>query len=238
MATSGVTTYQLTRDDMIKSALKLTGVHTIGSTLSSEMLNDAIISLNLILKSLDAIPNIKWFSVGSSTAIAMTGATSYPVPITHAWLDHVEHINGTTIHQLIELSIREWRNIRNKALAGNAKYYFIEANINTASRQVFLHPIPAAGSINYWPRRRIEIMTATADNFDLPEELQGLIRFWLAYVSSVYYKVPPDRVAQIQQLFTTELNLILPEQASLISRSLSGSPTIHEKREGSAGGAQ
>lgn len=238
MATSGVTAYKLTRDDLIESALKLTGVHTIGATLSAEMSNDAIVSLNLILKSLDAIPNIKWFSAGANSSTAITGAASYAVTDTHAWYDHVEYINGTVLHQLIELGLREWRNIRNKALTGEPKYYFIEPDDNTATRQVFLHPIPAAGTINYWPRRRIEIMVAKTDEFDLPEELQGLIRFWLAYVSAVYYKLPSDRIAQIQQLFTTELNLTLPEQARLVSRSLGNVATIHEQREGSPGGAQ
>jgi len=228
MATSGVTTYKLTRDALISSALKLVGIHTAGATLTSEMLNDSIVSLNLLLKSLDAIPNIKWFAVGTSSQITATGAASYAIAINYAWVDHVEYILTSNLHQLIELNFKEWRNIRNKALTGTPKYYFIETDINVAARKLFLHPIPASGVLNYWPRRRIEIMTATANDFDLPEELQNLIRYWLAYTMSIYYKQPPDRVQQVQQLFMAELNLIMPEQAQLISRSLGTSPTIHD----------
>jgi hypothetical protein len=231
MATSGVTTYKLSRDAMIESALKLVGVHTKGSTLTAEMLNDAIVSLNLILKSLDAIPNIKWFSSGVSTPITATGAASYSLAAIDAWVDAIDYVNGATLCQLIELDMAKWRNIRSKALVGTPKYYFVENDDDTATKQVFFHPNPASGTLNYWPRRRIEIVTAKADEFDIPEELQGLIRYWLAYIQAVYYGVPQDRLSAIQQLFSTELSLTLPEQANLISRSLANSDTIHEKNE-------
>lgn len=49
MATSGSTSFELTRDDLIKSALRKTGVIAEGETPSTEMINNCSLSLNNII---------------------------------------------------------------------------------------------------------------------------------------------------------------------------------------------
>jgi len=94
--TSGTTTFSITRDDIIKSALRKIGVVAQGETPTTDQYNEAALALNLLVKSWEAdgmplwalrttpIPltaNVNSYEIG----ITKTVNTDKPLKVIQAW---------------------------------------------------------------------------------------------------------------------------------------------------------
>ena len=188
MATSGQSSWQLTRDEIINAALRKLGVLSEGVSANSDQLLTASQALNSLMKTLEAkgmpIWAINEYSFTTSTNIStysigagLTLNTPAPLRVVQAY--RVESANGVNI----PMNIYD-------------HYNFNLLPINSVSSEpitLFYQPFITSGTIKLWPtpadatttikivyQRPFEDVVVGANNIDFPSYWTDAIIYHLA----------------------------------------------------------
>jgi len=228
MATSGITTNQLTRNQFIEAALRTLGVLALDQTPSATEYTNASVKLNALIGEFRA----KGLQVWQRTAYTMSltnGTSTYNIGV------------GQTINtpyplhllQAVRLDSTQGTRITMDVIA-DYNFNLLPANSSGVPIQVTYQPKLNLGVIKVWPTpdsyaatnvsilltylRPIEYFNSSTDTADFPEEWVSAIIYGLAVRMAPEYGVPlQDRSLLIkeaeQYLKTAEENSF--EDASL-----------------------
>lgn len=210
MATSGSTIWELTRDQLITSALKKIGALAKGQSPDAEDLADGTLALNAILAKLQTIGMPLWarndyvFSLTDNVAVYQIGVgrtlnTPFPLKIQQALLTD---INSETN---IEMEIR-------------AIYDYNRFSPDQSSGQpvqLYYQPLNGYGIITVWPtpdaaaaaqkqiqivyQRPFEDFVSATDTPDFPKEYTQAIIYELALALAPQYGLPIQDRQQLQK---------------------------------------
>lgn len=212
MTTSNSTDFTVTRDDIIKRALRLIGVVAQGETPTTDQITEAALSLNGLVKAwqADGMPlwALKQYSVpltdsvnAYTIGVGATINTPKPLKVTQAWF------RNTTSNVDIPLRIltrQEYNMLGNKTTQGSPIQIYYEPLLDTGVLHVF--PTPSAtdalsGTIYIVYQRPYEDFDASTDNPDFPQEWYDAITYGLATRLAPEYGVPSsDRKALWQEM--------------------------------------
>ncbi len=191
MATSGSTDFSVSRDDIIKRALRIIGVLAQGETPTTNQTTEAAVALNGLVKAweADGMPlwAIKSFSVPLTTGVSTyqiglgkTVNTPKPLKVIQAF----NHNVSSNVDVPIRIITRQEYNILgNKTSRGNPIQIYYEPLNEYGILHVF--PVPStveqtANTIVIYYQRSFEDFDAANDTPDFPQEWYDAITYGLA----------------------------------------------------------
>lgn len=189
--TSGSTDFSVTRDDIIKRALRLIGVVAQGETPTTDQTTEAAFALNSLVKAwqADGMPlwAIKSYSVPltagtSAYEIGLTKAINIPKPL--KVLQAYNHSTTSDVDIPMRIITKQEYNILgNKTSSGNPIQVYYNPQSEYGILNVF--PVPstteqAANTIVIHYQRPFEDFDASTDTPDFPQEWYDAITYGLA----------------------------------------------------------
>lgn len=236
MATSGITTYALTRDQVIQFALRKIGVLELGVTANATEVTNATQALDMMIKSW-VTKGIKLWTLQqviipltastSSYVIGPTGAlptpavvADKPMKLMQAWLRNTVATPDTDIPLQI-LSQEEYNTFGSKYSTGTPNSVYLQVGRDTSTVFTYLTPDTTAVT-NYdlylQTQRLIQDAGTSAQNLDFPAEWLYALGWNLAAELSTDYGVDAERIMYIEQKaakFLTEVEDFDTEYASI-----------------------
>lgn len=215
MSTSGTTTYNITRDQLIAGALRLIGGISQGGTPTSAQVTEAAEALNLMVKAWEADGMPLWglteyqmtLTAGVSTyqlGIGKTIAIAKPLKVLQAWN---RNTSSSVDIPMKVLTKQEYNALGNKTSSGNPVQFYYNPLLSYGELHVF--PVPSAtdasgNTINLVYQRPFEDFVATGDNPDFPQEWMEALKYGLAVRLAPEYGLP----VQERQILSQEAKSI------------------------------
>jgi hypothetical protein len=207
MATSGTNTFNVTRDDIIKSALRLLGVIGVGESPITEDYENCSQALNIMIKSwakkgfpLWVYEKLTLPLVVSQTAyeIGPTAGSgglvmSKPVRIFSAYVRNPEGFDTS----LIPISREEYDDLGNKTSQGIPNQFYYDNQLENGVLYLYNVPVLADYTVYILAQRMFDDMTEDVDDFDFPKEWFQALKWGLASELSIEYGVEPEKVSYI-----------------------------------------
>lgn len=204
--TSGSTDFSITRDDIIKRALRLIGALAQGETPTTDQVTEAAVALNGLVKAWQADGMPLWaIKERSITLVAnqstYTLTTPKPLKVFQAW-------NRTTSSK-IDVPMRlitkeEYNRLGNKTTSGNPIQAYYDPRRDNGILYVF--PVPTSteasnNTIKLVYQAPYEDFDVSTDTPDFPQEWYDAITYGLACRLAPEYGLPiPDRKTLWQEM--------------------------------------
>lgn len=204
MTTSASTNFSVSRDDLIKGALRKIGVVPQGESPTVDQITEGAFALNLLVKAWQAdgmplwairttaIPltlNINTYEIGTG----LTVNTDKPLKVIRAW--NRDSTSNVDIPVRI-ITHQEYDILGNKTSSGNPIQIYYEPQRD--SGMLYMFPTPDATSvannqiyITY--QRPFEDFDASTDTPDFPQEWYDAVLYGLAVRLAPDYGVPIDQ---------------------------------------------
>jgi hypothetical protein len=222
MATSFVFSYQLTRNQIIESALRKLGVLAEGQTPSTQNYSDGTMALNTVVAQLRAIGMPLWsradytFTPTTNTYLIGDGqtlSTSFPVRMLQAFRTE----NGTKIPMDI-VALEDFNILPGNSTGSPLKLNY-QPYVNVG--KISLWPTPASSNtstVTIVYQRPFQYFTTSSETMDFPEEWYNALIYHLAVRLAPEWGVPlPDRQMLLQEakMYTEDALMVGQEDASL-----------------------
>ena len=221
MTTSSTYSYQLTRNEIIQSALRKLGVLAEGQTPSTQNYADGSMALNTVISQLRAVGMPLWarseytFTPTTNTytiGTGMTLSTPFPVKLLQAFRTDT----GAKIP--LEIVAREDFNILPTSSNGSPIKINYQPFVNYGT--ISLWPTPAStntATITLVYQRPYQYFTTSTETADFPEEWYNAIIYHLAVRLAPEWGVPlPDRQMLMQEakMYTEDAAMVGQEDGS------------------------
>jgi hypothetical protein len=216
MTTSNSSTFNPVRDTIIKGALRLVNAYASTGNPSPDQINDALESLNLILKSWQ-VEGFLWLKQ-FATLSCVSGQAQYTLPgpetvydSTGAQIARPTRITNPTRRTTTDgadipmgdtgktISREEYSAIPNKTSPGVPIFAYYDPQLSVGN--LYLWPVPDTNTIQikFTCDRPIQDMLSDTDTFDVPQEQVRRIKYALALEIAPEYALPAgdyDRLAK------------------------------------------
>lgn len=191
MTTSGSTTFNVTRDQLIAGSLRMIGAIAQGETPTANQISEAAEALNMMVKAWEADGMPLWgiteyaitpvagttkYQIGSGKAVN----TPKPLKVIQAW--NRDNTSKVDIPMRI-LTKQEYNVLGNKTTSGNPIQIYYQPMLDYG--ELYMFPTPDATTaannkvyITY--QRSFEDFVATGDNPDFPQEWLDALKYGLA----------------------------------------------------------
>jgi hypothetical protein len=197
MATSGDTTYELTRNQIIEAAMRKCGRLAKGQSADSTDLTNGTIALNSIIASFQKVHGMPvWARADHNITLVAsqrdyTLASPFPIKIHAAYL---ETITGGAMRELQPIAYTDFR-LLNTESTGTPVNYTYQPRINTGTLSIW--PLPTSSDVTAHTltityQRPFEGFTAAGETPDFPQEWQNALIYELAVVLAPEFGVPLD----------------------------------------------
>ena len=190
MALSGTNTFVLNRDNLIKSALRLTTAYESGESVSPDEIADASEVLNMILKDWSKDGLHLWM-INELTVTLIASTNSYTIgpsggTVGDRPLRLIDDcfLRATAADTPIEvLSRQEYNDLGNKSTEGVPHSIYYDPTLTNGTLYVYVTPNTAAAAANVLHikyEKLIDDVSAAADDVEIPQEWFRALRFALA----------------------------------------------------------
>ena len=216
MATSGITTYSLTRDQIISFALRKIGVLELGVTANATEVTNAAQALDMMIKSW-ITKGIKLWSLNEITIplvadsfsyiIGPTGATptpsviaDKPMKLMQAWLRNTTVTPNNDI-PLMLISQNEYLKFGSKFSTGTPNACYLQVLRDTSTLFTYLTPGTTAAAtyqLHILTQRPIQDAGTATATLDFPNEWLYALGWNLAAELSTDYGVDAERIMYIE----------------------------------------
>ena len=212
MATSNSTNFTVTRDDIIKRALRLLGVVAQGETPTTAQVDEAAFALNMLAKAWQADGMPLW-AIKQTSITLVSGQREYVMGIGQAIdipkpLKIYEAFNRSSTSNvdipMRPLTKQEYNLLGNKSSSGNPIQFYYDPQRVSGTLSVF--PVPttveaAANTIVITYQRPFEDFDSATDEPDFPQEWFDALSYGLACRLAPEYGIPPtDRKTLWQEM--------------------------------------
>lgn len=232
MATSGVTTFTVTRDDIIKAAMRVLGVIGIGETPGTEDLTNASQALNILIKAvqtegvplwtykeivLPLVANKSVYTIGTTGDLV----TPRPLRIIDGFIRVIATGADTTLQQI---SREEYDQYGMKTTGGVPNSFYYDPQLTNGIVSLYNVPTDATREIHFHIQRPLEDMVSGTDNFDCPQEWFQVFKYGLASELGVEYGVSQSKQALVEQKYQFYLEKMMSWSQEEASTFFSPSP--------------
>lgn len=197
MATSGTTTLQLTRDQLIEAALRKLGVLAKGQTPDTEDYTNGAQALNALFAELRGVGMPMWtrktYSFSPTAAVStynigvsQTLNTPYPLDLMQAY-----RTESTTNVDMMIMTDYDFNRLSTSS-SGMPVHVTYQAKVNLGVLKLWPTPDSgaAASTITLVYHRPLEYFTASADTMDVPEDWYLAVIYKLAVLLAPEWGVP------------------------------------------------
>lgn len=198
MSTSGTTTWSVTRDDVINSALRKLGVLPEGTSANTSQIAAASLTLNAMVKGFqtDGMPlwAIKEYTfstvAGTNTYNIGTGQTlNTPMPLKVTQAYRIEQEGAMNVPILV-YSHYDYDLLPVNATAGEPVNLFYQPFSTYGTLKLWPTPSDSNTTITIIYQRPFEDMTSSTDDFDFPSYWTEALIYGLAWRLSSEYGLP------------------------------------------------
>ena len=210
MATSNSTNFSITRDDIIKGALRLCGAVALGETPTTDQVTEASESLNMLVKAWQADGMALWargeytlpLTLSSQSYAIGTGQTvdiPKPLKITQAIL----HDTQTNVDIPMRIITRdEYLRLGNKTTTGQPIQIYYDPQRDHGV--LYVYPPANSSAVSYKQikftyQKPFEDFDASTDNPDFPQEWYEALKYGLASRLAGEYGISMDDRKQLMQ---------------------------------------
>jgi len=210
MATSNSTNFIVTRDDIIKGALRLCGALALGETPSASQLSEAGETLNMLVKAWQADGMALWargeytlpLTLDTKSYTIGTGQTvniAKPLKITQAIL----HDTQTNVDIPMRIITRdEYLRLGNKSTNGQPIQIYYDPQRDTGV--LYVYPPANSSAVSYKQikftyQKPFEDFDSATDNPDFPQEWYEALKYGLASRLAGEYGISMDDRRQLMQ---------------------------------------
>lgn len=172
MPTSGVQTFTLTVDEIIKLAMLDIGALAIGESPTQEEYADAIHRLNMLISTFSNFVNIT--KRGVASVELQNGINTYTLSqgtqrLLHAWLTSPDGDSAIDV-----LDYKSYDACAGDSLTGAPRY--LRVNYNVYPPTVNVYPTPdATSTLNYSRLSRFDSVTSITEEVDFPQHALAMI---------------------------------------------------------------
>lgn len=202
MATSGTYRFNMSRDDTIRAALRLTTRFGSGDPIPPEDIADCALALNIICKTLAIKGWPLWcvqtlqlpFVAGQATYnLSTASGNTLPLRILDAWWRSPTGNDVT----LTPTSRYDADTLGQKSSPGIPNQYWYDPQLSGGIMTVYNVPQDANGTLFVVIQRQIQDVNLATDNLDFPQEAYRMLRWMLADEIAIEYSTPADVRAEI-----------------------------------------
>ena len=221
MATSGIITFSVSRNDLINSALRKCGVlDPEGGTANTTQLTVGAEALNIIVKAMAAtgmpllaIKKFDFAPTEGTVSYTVSSLTGLNLPIRIIKAMNRETATSSDIPMLIVDRDTYW-NLGSKTSKGTPIQLYYDPQLTTTLATIYLFPTADATNvskrrIHLWYHRPFEDFNAAADTPDFLQPWYSPIVWELAAVLAPEYGVPERKWNMIQAKALKELDNVL-----------------------------
>jgi hypothetical protein len=216
MATSGVTLWQLTRDELITAALRKIGVVEEGATPNASQLADGAEALNALLSEFQTFGMPLWKRVeypltmisGTETytiGVSQTTNTPFPLKLTGADLNPAG--SGTRISMTI--MSRSDFDILPSDSSGTPVNITYQPYINYGVLKVWPIPDNSTDVMYLTYQSPVEVFTTSTETMDFPQEWHNAVIYNLASLLADEYSLPIQDRQWYEKQAEKHLNTVL-----------------------------
>jgi hypothetical protein len=181
MSTSGSTDYSLTARQVIEYALRKINVTANGNTPSSEVADDALVELNVMLKEWMKYDSIWRLTETSLTPTADTASISMSSANPYRVID-VRYRNTDSIDlPMMELTRQEYYDIPQKTSTGTPTSWYFDPQ--RATNTLYIWPVldsVTTETLRVTYQRRYEDVDDLSNEIDVPQEHLAVVGYNLA----------------------------------------------------------
>lgn len=205
--TSGTAAFLVSRDDIIKAAMRGLTQLSIGEVIQTEDTTNLALALNILLKELNTDGYMRWvyqtlsFPLTAnklSYTIAETGAdvtNSIPVRIAHGWRgDSSTPVNNIP---MIQLSRQAWDDTTPKVLSGYPNSFYYDPQLIAGIYYPWPQPTDATQTAYIAIQRSIQDITSGTQNFDVSQEWFRTLKWMLMDECATDYELDLPTVGYI-----------------------------------------
>lgn len=235
MATSGTTTYNLTRDQIITGALRKVGAVAQGETPTAEQISEAAEALNVMVKAWEADGMPLW-GLTEYTITLIAGQREYnigigqtinipkPLKLFQMWNSSAMGLIDTPMRILTR---QEYNILGNKESTGIPIQGYYDPQREHGVLAVF--PVPDSNAatnytVTFVYQRPFEDITASTNNPDVPQEWLEAMIYGLAVRIAPEYGLPLDQRQLLRKeaddIKQTALNFGLEEGSMFFQRDV------------------
>lgn len=197
MATSGLYTFSMTRDDIIKAALRLTTRYSSDDVIPAEDMGFCAQALNILCKAL-ARKSLPLWCVQEVAIPMVPGQITYnislasglPRPLRVLSASLLSAAGNETPVQLIAFS--DYNSITSKHAAGRPIQVVYDAQLSAATIRVYNAPTDLTDTLQVIVQRPVQDFNLATDNPDFPQEAFQMLKWALADEISLEYSTPRD----------------------------------------------
>jgi len=209
MSTSGTKTFNLDVAEIIEEALERVG----GDPMSGNEARSARRSLNLLLTYLVS-ENAPLNTQSETILPTVQGQVDYDLDpsILNVRVAVITEPSANQDYELTRMNIQDYNtSYRARQNQSRPTTFFIERTRDNLVLKLW--PIPdKAYTLRLWTTNKLEDITASIENIDIPTSYLPCICSGLAYYASLKRRdIPTDYRNELLRLFTTELNAALKE---------------------------
>ena len=212
MATSGTTSFSVTRNDIISASLRLLGVLEEGATPNPTAIENASLVLNMMIKDW-MTDGIKLWTTTEIVLPLVAGQTSYSIGsdntndlVTHKPLRLIQaFLRNLSVDPFIDMpmtliSEQEYNILGSKFSEGAVNSVHYKPYVNHGIAKVFLTPNTSTAQnyeLHLNVQRPIEDISGANQTFDFPSEWYQSLRWGLASELASEYGLTTERIAAI-----------------------------------------
>lgn len=210
-STSGTAAFLVSRDDIVKAALRTLKVIGVGETPGTEDFTNCTFALNLLLKEMDTEGWMQWvyqtiniaFVANQVTyTIAESGSPNLvayrPVRIAHVW--RRDSSTPPIDTPMSPLSRQEYDQMTPKTTTGVPTNWYYDPQIGLSTVYVWPAPLDATYTMYMTIQRPIQDIVTTGQNFDVEQEWFRALRWMLADEVSHEYEVDLPTIQEVRRM--------------------------------------
>ena len=210
MAVTGTSTFTVTRDDIIKAALRLLRVIGVGETPTTEDYTNCSQALNIMIKSwakkglplwvtqdlsIPMLSTVSAYKLGPTATGTGSIVMSRPLKIISAYIRDSAGYDTP----LILISRQEYMMQGSKTSAGTPNQFYYDRQEPNSTLYVFNVPADSTHTIHAQIQRQFYDMTSSTDNFDFPEEFFQALKWGLVAEVMAEYDVNIQMMSYYEQ---------------------------------------
>lgn len=240
------TAYTVTRDNIIATAMRLAGVVHGTVTPSATDVTNAAILLNTLVKEIEDIPEFSEFLAQWEKTVAVSANDTYAQldAITESvYAAYYKKTSDSSLTPMKPMNIREvFERQATTAAAATTEIFYGVSNRQTgthptagaiSNRVMYFWPsIPAAGTVYYLPKQKIDIFDDASDVGDFPSPCYRYLIFQLAADCALLHGVSLEWYNALLAQATKSFEIIFRKQVKDIKTAESDNPksTADKKR--------
>lgn len=220
MATSGTSTFNSTRAELLNRSLRICGVFGPNATPTTQWLSAASEAQNTLIKMLQDKGVFLWTRERVSQLLVVDQA-EYDLDDKYESIDRADIIEDDVEERMTPINYDTYLDIQEKANTGKPNRFTFTQPL--ASKKIYVYPTPdTALTINYMAIKLLEDMTDNSNTADFPSKWLNVIAFGTAWILSPEAQLVESRISKLESMYNKFLAMAIDGRSEVETMIIDG----------------